>query len=32
MQNVYKILVMKPEGGPLRAHGGRITLKWILKK
>jgi hypothetical protein len=22
MQNVYKILVIKPEGGPLHAQGG----------
>jgi hypothetical protein len=32
MQNVYKILVIKLEGGPLHAHEGRTTFKWILNK
>lgn len=32
MQNVYKILVIKPEGGPLHAHGGKNNIKMDLKE
>jgi len=32
MQNVYKILVIKPEGGPLCAHGGYSNIQMDIKE